>query len=204
MIELRFFRSVPFAGASAIAVSAFAALGGLLFLNTLYLQQVRGLSPLQAGLYMLPIAAMTMIFSPLSGRLVGRGHSRVSLLVGGLGVMAGGALLTHISRHTPLDSLLPAYLLFGVGFGMVNPPITATAVLGDAGCPGGRRGGGGIDLATGRSDDGRGGGGRDCGGGCAVGWAGFRGEQPCGLLDSGGLWRGDGRAGAPQHDGGPV
>ena len=43
---MRFFRSVPFAGASAIAVCAFAALGGFLFLNTLYLQDVRRLSPL--------------------------------------------------------------------------------------------------------------------------------------------------------------
>lgn len=130
VIELRFFRSIPFSSASAIAVSAFAGLGGLLFLNTLYLQQVRGQSPLDAGLYTLPIAAMTLIFSPLSGRLVGRGHSRVPLVIGGLGVMAGGVLLTQVGRSTPLSSLLPAYFLFGIGFGMVNAPITATAVLG--------------------------------------------------------------------------
>ena len=48
---MRFFTSVPFAGASAIAVCLFAAIGGFLFLNTLYLQDVRGLSPLHAGLY---------------------------------------------------------------------------------------------------------------------------------------------------------
>ena len=50
LIDLRFFRSVPFSGAAVIAVAAFAALGGFLFLNTLYLQEVRGFSPLQAGL----------------------------------------------------------------------------------------------------------------------------------------------------------
>ena len=60
------------AGASAIAVCAFAALGGFLFLNTLYLQDVRGLSPFHAGLYLLPMAAMTFVFAPVSGRLVGR------------------------------------------------------------------------------------------------------------------------------------
>jgi EmrB/QacA subfamily drug resistance transporter len=130
VIELRFFRSIPFSSASAIAVSAFAALAGMLFLNTLYLQEVRGLSPLDAGLYTLPIAAMTLIFSPLSGRLVGRGRSRIPLVIGGLGVMAAGALLSQVGRHTALPSLLPAYFLFGLGFGMVNAPITAAAVLG--------------------------------------------------------------------------
>ncbi len=130
LLELRFFRSVPFSSASVIAISSFAALGGFLFLNTLYLQEIRGLSALTAGLYTLPIAAMTIIFAPLSGRLVGRRGPRVSLLVGGLGLTLGGALMTGIGAHTPLASLFPAYLIFGIGFGMVNPPITNTAVLG--------------------------------------------------------------------------
>ena len=67
LLEIRFFRSAPFSGASAIAVCAFAALGGVLFLNTLYLQDVRHLSPLHAGMYLLPLAAMTIVFGPVSG-----------------------------------------------------------------------------------------------------------------------------------------
>ncbi|HXA54704.1 MAG TPA: MFS transporter [Solirubrobacteraceae bacterium] len=130
LLELRFFSSVPFSGASAIAVCAFAALGGFLFLNTLYLQAVRHLSPFTAGLYTLPIAAMTLVFAPLSGRLVGRHGPRAGLLVGGLGIGLGGALLSGLSASTPLPSLLPAYFAFGIGFGMVNPPITTTAVVG--------------------------------------------------------------------------
>ncbi|HEY3828356.1 MAG TPA: MFS transporter [Solirubrobacteraceae bacterium] len=130
LLELRFFRSVPFSGASAIAVCSFAALGGFLFLNTLYLQEVRGLSALSAGLYTLPIAVMTLVFSPLSGRLVGLRGPRIGLLVGGLGIMVGGGLLTDLGAHTAIPSLLPAYFIFGIGFGMVNPPITNTAVLG--------------------------------------------------------------------------
>jgi EmrB/QacA subfamily drug resistance transporter len=130
LLEPRFFRSVPFASASAIAVCAFAALGGFLFLNTLYLQEIRGLSALTAGLYTLPIALMTLVFAPLSGRLIGRYGPRISLLVGGVGIMVGGLLMTALGAHTPLASLLPAYFIFGIGFGMVNPPITNTAVLG--------------------------------------------------------------------------
>jgi EmrB/QacA subfamily drug resistance transporter len=132
LIDPRFFRSVPFSSASAIAVCAFAALGAFLFVNTLYLQEVRvpHLSALAAGLCTLPIAAMTLFFAPLSGRIVGRRGPRLALLVGGLGIMISGLLLTGIQTNTPLAALLPAYFVFGIGFGMVNPPITNTAVLG--------------------------------------------------------------------------
>ena len=130
LLELGFFRSVPFSSASATAVCAFAALGVFLFLNTLYLQDVRHLSALEAGLYTLPLALMTLVFAPLSGRLVGRRGPRISLLTGGLGLALGGVLMTSIGRHTELASLLPAYFIFGIGFGMVNPPITNTAVMG--------------------------------------------------------------------------
>ena len=68
---------MPFSSAAVIAVAAFAALGGFQFLNTLYLQDVRGLSPLHAGLDTLPMAAMTMLFPPLSGRIVGRQGGRI-------------------------------------------------------------------------------------------------------------------------------
>jgi EmrB/QacA subfamily drug resistance transporter len=130
LLELRFFRSVPFSSASAIAVCAFAALGGFLFLNTLYLQDIRHYSALTAGLYTLPIAVMTLVFAPLSGRLVGRCGPRLSLLVGGIGIALGALLMTGLTQHTSTTSLLPAYFIFGLGFGTINPPITNTAVLG--------------------------------------------------------------------------
>ena len=83
LIDLRFFRSVPFSSAAFVAIAAFAALGGFLFLNTLYLQDVRGLSPLQAGLDTLPMAVMTMILSPISGRIVGRHGGRIPMVIAG-------------------------------------------------------------------------------------------------------------------------
>ena len=85
LINLRFFRSVPFSGAAISAVAAFATLGGFLFLNTLYLQDVRGFSPLRAGLYTLPMAVMTMVLSPISGRIVGTRGPRIPLLTAGGG-----------------------------------------------------------------------------------------------------------------------
>ncbi len=130
LIEMRFFASAPFSGASAIALFAFAGLGGFLFLNTLYLQEVRGLSPLDAGLYMLPLALGTLVIAPVSGRLVSSRGTRLPLVGGSIGVIAGALILTGLSATTPLALLVLAYAIFGIGFGLINPPITNTAVSG--------------------------------------------------------------------------
>jgi EmrB/QacA subfamily drug resistance transporter len=130
LIEMRFFRSAPFAGASAIAVCAFAALGGFLFLNTLYLQDVRHLSAFHAGLYTLPIALMMFLFAPLSGRIIGHGSARGPLLAAGFALILSPLLLTGLDPTTPPALLIASYLLFGIGSGLVNPPITNTAVSG--------------------------------------------------------------------------
>ncbi|GIH91776.1 MFS transporter [Planobispora siamensis] len=130
LIDLRFFRSLPFSGAAVIALSAFAGLGGFLFLNTLYLQNVRGLSALQAGLCTLPMALTALVAAPLSGRLVARRGPRPSLVVAGAGLAASGVLLTFVTSATPLPALLAVYAVFGLGFGMVNAPVTNTAVSG--------------------------------------------------------------------------
>lgn len=130
LIELRFFRSAPFSGATAIAISAFAALGGFLFLSTLYLQNVRGLSALEAGLWMLPMAVPTFLCAPVSGRLVGSRGPRVPLLIAGGAMTVSGALFAAFEAETSDLTLFLGYLLFGIGFGFVNAPITNTAVSG--------------------------------------------------------------------------
>jgi EmrB/QacA subfamily drug resistance transporter len=130
LLELRFFRSVPFSAATFTAVAAFGAYAGLLFLSTLYLQTVRGLSPLTAGLYTLPMAAMTAVAAPLSGRIVGARGARMPLLVAGVGIGLAGGLLTQLTNHTSTWYLILAYLIFGLGFGAVNAPITNAAVSG--------------------------------------------------------------------------
>ncbi|MFE7511325.1 MFS transporter [Streptomyces sp. NPDC057540] len=130
LIDLRFFRSAPFSGATVIAVCAFASLGGFLFLNTLYLQDVRGLSPLDAGLWMLPMAGMTFVFAPLSGRLTAARGPRPSLLLAGAAMSAGPLLFAAFSAETSDALLLTGYVVFGIGFGLVNAPITNTAVSG--------------------------------------------------------------------------
>jgi MFS family permease len=130
LIDLRFFRSVPFSSAIGISVAAFAAFGGFLFLNTLYLQQVRGLTPIEAGLATVPMALMIVVVSPLSGRLVGCAGPRIPLAIAGAALVLSCAMLTGLSAETPLAWLIAAYVVFGIGFGFVNAPITNAAVSG--------------------------------------------------------------------------
>jgi EmrB/QacA subfamily drug resistance transporter len=127
LIDLRFFGSIPFSSAIVISIAAFATFGGFLFLNTLYLQDARGLSPLHAGLLTAPLALMTVVGSPLSGRLVGRHGPRIPLLLAGVCFVAACTLLTGSNA---IRRLLAAYVMFGLGLGFVNAPITTTAVSG--------------------------------------------------------------------------
>lgn len=130
LIDVRFFRSVPFASATIIAIAALAAMGGFLFLNTLYLQDVRGLSALRAGIDTLPMALMTIVLSPISGHMVSRRGSRTPLLLAGTAMGIACLMLVRLSAATPFSWLFASYVFFGIGFGLVNAPITNAAVSG--------------------------------------------------------------------------
>jgi EmrB/QacA subfamily drug resistance transporter len=130
LIQVRFFRSMPFSGASLIAVLSFAVLGGFLFLNTLYLQDERGYTALHAGLLTLPMAVMIVVFAPVSGRLVASRGPRLPLVAAGLAMIAGAALLLRLSGGTSTGYLLLSYVVLGLAFGLVNAPIANTAVSG--------------------------------------------------------------------------
>jgi EmrB/QacA subfamily drug resistance transporter len=130
LVDLRFFRSVPFATAAVLGVLSFSCFAAFLFLNTLYLQQSRGLSAFATGLDTLPLAVLMFVCSPLSGRLVARFGPRPSVLFAGIGFFLSAIILTHLTPTTPLFLLLLAYALFGVGLGMINPAISNSAIAG--------------------------------------------------------------------------
>ncbi|HJQ48156.1 MAG TPA: MFS transporter [Amycolatopsis sp.] len=130
LLDPRFFASIPFSGATLIAITGFATLSGFLFLNAIYLQTVRGFTPLHAGLMTLPAALMILVLAPVSGRLVASWGARFPLTVAGIAIALAGLLLATITAHTPVPLLLVVYFLFGVGFGLINPPITNAAVSG--------------------------------------------------------------------------
>ncbi|WP_413805496.1 MFS transporter [Streptomyces sp. OE57] len=130
LIDLRFFRSPPFSGANTISVVMSAGLGGFLFLNTLYLQDIRHLSPLHAGLMIIPMAVGQAVAANLSGRLLASQGARLPLTLGGALLAIGAFLLVPLTAHTESVYLLAAYATFGLGAGMFTPPITNTAVSG--------------------------------------------------------------------------
>jgi hypothetical protein len=130
LLELRLFRSVPFSAAIAMALCGLCAFGGFLFVTTLYLQDVRGLSALAAGLCLLPVGVMIVALSPVTGRLVAGRGPRLPLAVAGTALALGGGASLWLGPATPLPAVLAIYLLFGIALGTINPPITNTAVAG--------------------------------------------------------------------------
>jgi EmrB/QacA subfamily drug resistance transporter len=147
LLELRLFRSVPFSAAIAMALWALCAFGAFLFVTTLYLQDVRGLSALAAGLCLLPVGALVVVLSPLTGRVVGGRGPRLPLVVAGAALALGGGASVWLGPATPWPAVLATYLLFGIALGTVNPPITNSAV---SGMPGSMAGVAASLASTGR------------------------------------------------------
>jgi EmrB/QacA subfamily drug resistance transporter len=124
LVDFRLFRSVPFSSANVTAVCAIAATAGFLFLTTLYLQDVRGFSPVQTGLTILPMPVTMALCAPLSGRLLASRGPRVPLVVAGTALTLSSAALSQLSYTSSATFLIVTYGLFGVGVGMVSSAIT--------------------------------------------------------------------------------
>ncbi|MFE1853279.1 DHA2 family efflux MFS transporter permease subunit [Streptomyces sp. NPDC059489] len=131
LIDLRFFRSLPFSGAAVTAISALLAMGGFLFLMVLYLQDVRAYSPLITGLCLLPMALMLAASAPLAGRTIAAGGGpRIPLVIAGTGLIAGGLMLTRMTDSSPIWYVIMSGLVFGIAMGWVGPPIINSAMSG--------------------------------------------------------------------------
>ncbi|MFF8771984.1 MFS transporter [Kitasatospora sp. NPDC015120] len=130
LLELRLFRSVPFGSAILMALFALWGFGAFLFVTTQYLQDVRGMSALAAGLCLLPVGGLVVVLSPFTGRLVATHGPRLPLVVAGGALALGGGASVWVGPATPLPAVLSVHLLFGIFLGTVNPPVTTTAVSG--------------------------------------------------------------------------
>jgi MFS family permease len=129
-IDLRFFRSIPFASAAVTALFAYTVWGAFLFVMSIYLQGWRGYSAMHAGLLLLPVGVAVLVLSPVSGRLVGWVGTRPSLLTSGLMIAAMSTMLAFLTPTTPLWVLVLIFVAFGITFGMVIVPINYGAVNG--------------------------------------------------------------------------
>jgi EmrB/QacA subfamily drug resistance transporter len=131
LIDLRYFRSLSFTLAVAIAVCTFADLGAFLFLTSIYLQVVQGFSVISAGLHMLPTAAAMIVCPSLAAWVTAKtGSARLPLLVGGLLLMLSTFLMSRFTGSSASSHLLATFGLFGIGVGMINSQISVAAVNG--------------------------------------------------------------------------
>ncbi|TXL60873.1 MFS transporter [Aeromicrobium terrae] len=130
LLELRLFRSLPFSSAILMAVLATCGFGAFLFVSTLYLQEVRDLSAMHAGLSLLPVGGLVALLSPVAGRLVAARGPRPPLVVAGSALALGGLASLGLRSGTSMLVVLAVFALFGVFQGTINLPITTTAVAG--------------------------------------------------------------------------
>jgi EmrB/QacA subfamily drug resistance transporter len=128
MLDLTLFKKPAFTGASIAALAISSSMFSMFLYLTLYIQDVLGYTPLQAGLRFLPVTVISFIVAPISGRLSVRVPMR-SLIGGGLLLVSVGLLaMTAIDPSSDWTTLIPGFLLAGAGIGMLNPPLASTAV----------------------------------------------------------------------------
>ncbi len=123
------FRNPVFSAANATTLLVYGAIGVVFFLLVLQLQTVAGFSPLAAGLALLPVTAIMLLFSARAGALAGRIGPRLPMTVGPLVSGCGLLLMTRIGPGASwFAEVLPAVLVFGAGLTLTVSPLTATVL----------------------------------------------------------------------------
>ena len=129
MLPLEIFSSRQFASANLVALLAYAALGGVIFLFVAFLQTTLGYTALQAGAATLPITFLLLVLSVPSGALAQRIGPRIPLVVGAFLTGTGLLLMSRIEAGDAyLTGVMPSLVVFGVGLAAVITPITATVL----------------------------------------------------------------------------
>ena len=128
MIDLALFRKPTFTGAQIVAFCLHASLFSMFLYLTLYLQNVLGYSPLEAGLRFLPISLLAFVVAPLAGKLAERWSVRGFLGAGLLIVACSLLLMNGIEPGDSWTTLLAGFVLGGIGIGCINPPLATAAV----------------------------------------------------------------------------
>ena len=128
MLQLGFFRNLTFLGSNLVGLLVSFGFFGMVFFLGLYMQQVQGYTPTQAGIRQLASTVAVMVSAVVSGRIVGRIGARIPITVGM--ALVGGSILafTSVQADTPYASYWWILTLMGIGTGLVMSPMT-TAVM---------------------------------------------------------------------------
>jgi EmrB/QacA subfamily drug resistance transporter len=128
MLDLRLFRNGTFAGANVVLLLVALAMFGVFFFLSLYMQDILGYSPVEAGAAFLPMTGLIILIVPLAGRLSDRVGSRW-LLTGGMTLLAVQLLyFSRLGVHESFWNLVPGMLLGGLGMPAVMAPASAAAL----------------------------------------------------------------------------
>ena len=128
MLPLWLFRIPSFTGVQLAAFAVAASQFALFLYITLYLQNILGYSPLEAGVRYLPITLTSFFVAPLAGQLMARIAPRY-LIGGGLALSGVGLILmSGVGEGDTWTTLLAGFLIGGIGIGLLNPPTAAVAV----------------------------------------------------------------------------
>jgi EmrB/QacA subfamily drug resistance transporter len=128
MLDLSLFRIPAFTGAQIGAFSLHATLFAMFLYLVIYIQSILGYSPLEAGLRFLPISVLSFIVSPIAGKLTERLPVRAFMGAGLILVSAGLLLMSGIEPGDDWTTLLPGFIVGGIGIGCTNPALATTAV----------------------------------------------------------------------------
>jgi EmrB/QacA subfamily drug resistance transporter len=128
MVDFSFFRSRTFLGANLVAVVISFAMLAQFFFMALYMQNILGYTALQAGVRFLPSTLMIIIVAPIAGRLADRIGSK-PLIMAGLSLLALSLFLqSQITVHSGYGTLLPAFIVLGIGIALTMSPMSTAAM----------------------------------------------------------------------------
>jgi EmrB/QacA subfamily drug resistance transporter len=128
MLDLSLFRNVGFSGANTVMLLIGLAMFGVFFYVSLYVQQILGYSPTQAGASFLPWTLLIIVLAPQAGRMSDRIGPK-PLVTSGLVILAGSLLLfANMGTDASFWTLLPAMILGGIGMALAMAPVTAAAM----------------------------------------------------------------------------
>jgi EmrB/QacA subfamily drug resistance transporter len=128
MVEFGLFGDRNFIGANVVALIVSFAMLAQFFFIALYMQNILGYTPLEAGVRFLPATLMIVLIAPLAGRLTDRIGPRIPITVGLTLVAAALFVLTRIHVSTTYTDIWPSFVLMGVGMALVMSPMSTAAM----------------------------------------------------------------------------
>ena len=128
MLDFRLFRVPTFTGAQITAFTISSGMFAQFLFLALYLESVLGYSAVKTGVIFLPLSLVSFVVAPIAGRLSARFPVRL-FLGGGLALVGVALLLMHgLTLSSTASALIPGFVVGGIGIGLVNAPLAATAV----------------------------------------------------------------------------